>query len=343
MPHGRRGDMSLPTVPKSRWVNHKNNQRNDNDEGFSEQARCCAARRYWSWDRRWRAAGVRPELSVAQHHGDHPVRARQCQRHHRAHRARAGRQADGPAHHHRQPRRRRRHHRRRPGGARRRRTATPSCSIRRRSAPPMSRTRRCPTTRSTISSRWPRSASAERAGGRAVEGMEDRRRSDRRRQGQARRDELRLGRHRRGLASCRGKIQRRRRHQGPARSVQGAGRGADRGDGRPHRLLFPAARAGAGADQGRQGHGAGGQLRQARAVAARRADHGRGRVAEGGLRVLERRVRSGEDAAGRGQEALRRDAEGDRRSGRQGAAGQARASSRCRCRSRSSRNTSRPT
>ena len=39
------GDNSLPTVPKSGRVNHKNNQRERNDEGFSEQARCCAARR----------------------------------------------------------------------------------------------------------------------------------------------------------------------------------------------------------------------------------------------------------------------------------------------------------
>ena len=47
----------------------------------------------------------------------------------------------------------------------------------------------------------------------------------------------------------------------------------------------------------RQGHGARGQLRQARAVAAGRADHRRGRLSEGGLCVLERRVRAGEDAA----------------------------------------------
>ena len=46
-----------------------------------------------------------------------------------------------------------------------------------------------------------------------------------------------------------------------------------------------------GADQGRQGHGAGGQLRQARAAAAGRADHRRDRIAGGGLCVLERRVR----------------------------------------------------
>ena len=61
--------------------------------------------------------------------------------------------------------------------------------------------------------------------------------------------------------------------------------------------LFPAACAGDRADQGRQGHGAGGQLRQARAALPGRADDGRDRLSEGGLRVLERRVRSGEDAA----------------------------------------------
>ena len=107
---------------------------------------------------------------------------------------------------------------------------------------------------------------AERARGRAVEGLQDRRRSDRRGQGQAGRTELRLRRHRRGVASCGREIQHRGRDQGPARSVQRTGRSADRGDGRADRLLFPPACAGDGADQGRQGHGAGGQLRQARAV-----------------------------------------------------------------------------
>ena len=177
---------------------------------------------------------------------------------------------------------------------------------------------------------------AERARRRAVEGLQDRRRPDRRRQGQARRDELRLGRDRRGLASGGGEIQRRRRHQGPARSVQGPGRGADRGDGGAHRLLFPAARAGDCADQGRQGHGAGGQLRQARAVAAGRADHGRDRIAEGGLCVLERRVRSGEDAAGhrRTSSTTRRRRRSPIRASRSG--WRSSASSRWRCRSRNS-------
>ncbi len=45
------GDNSLPTVPKSRWNNHKNKQRERDDEDFSEQARCSAARRI-GWDRR---------------------------------------------------------------------------------------------------------------------------------------------------------------------------------------------------------------------------------------------------------------------------------------------------
>src|SRR4051794_27597529 len=45
-----------------------------NDEGFSEQARGAAARRIGHGMVRGCAAGVRPELSVAQHHGDHSVR-----------------------------------------------------------------------------------------------------------------------------------------------------------------------------------------------------------------------------------------------------------------------------
>ena len=211
----------------------------------------------------------------------------------------------GPADHHRQPRRRRRHDRRR----RRRRVPTPdgytilfhSASF---SAAYVTH-KTCPTTRSRILSRCAavgiqpsvlvtapskgyKTAADLIAAAKAKPGA----------------DELRLRRHRRGVASGRRKVQRRRRHQGPARSVQGSGRGADRGDGRAHRLLFPAARAGAGADQGRQGHGAGGQVRQARAVAARCADHGRDRLSGGGLRVLEWRVRSGEDSAGHRHEAL---------------------------------------
>ena len=131
------GDIVLAHRAKIRWVNQKNNQRERHDEGFGEQARrlCCSALSVMV--ARGRAAGVRPELSVAQHHGDHSVRAGQRQRHHRAHRARAGRQADraspsssttaaAPA---------------APSASARRRaprrTATPSCSIRRRSAPPM--------------------------------------------------------------------------------------------------------------------------------------------------------------------------------------------------------------
>ena len=140
--------------------------------------------------------------------------------------------------------------------------------------------------------------------------------------------QLRFGGHRRGVASCGREIQHRRRHQGAARSVQGPGRGAGRGDGGTDRLLFPAARGGDRADQGRQGHGAGGVLRQARAATAGCSDHGRDRLSGRGLRVLERRVRAGEDAAGHRRQALSGNPEGDRRSERQGAAGQGRRRSR---------------
>ena len=111
------GDIALPTMPKSRWDQSKKQPEGRNDEGFCEQARGLAARRF-------RCGSPHRSCGIAQSYPSHnitaiiPVRARQRQRHHRAHRARAGRQAARPADRHRQPRRRRRHHRRRPGGAR---------------------------------------------------------------------------------------------------------------------------------------------------------------------------------------------------------------------------------
>ena len=98
------GDISLPTVPKSGRANQKNKQREDMMRTSANKLAALLLGA-WSGSVAGNAAGVGPELSVAQHHGDHPVRARQRQRHHRAHRARAGRQAARAGHRHRKPRR----------------------------------------------------------------------------------------------------------------------------------------------------------------------------------------------------------------------------------------------
>ena len=132
--------------------------------------------------------------------------------------------------------RRRRHHRRRPGGARhagRLHHPVPFGVVQRGLRHAQDAALRHA---QRFHRRWRGRNFAERARGRAVEGLQDRRRSDRRRQGQAGRTQLRLRRHRRGVASGGREIQHRGRHQGPARSVQRTGRSADRGDGRAHRL-----------------------------------------------------------------------------------------------------------
>ena len=267
MPHGRPGDMSLPAVPKSRPGQSQKQSEGRNDEGFSEQARGAAARRYRPWGR---SAGVPQASARAIRRATSPRSSRSRPAmpttSPRASCSSSCRQAARPADRHRQA----------PGaggtiGVGQAARATPdgytilfhSASF---SASYVThKTLPYDTFNDFIAGGAGRHF-AERAGGRAVEGLQDRRRSDRRRQGQAGRAELRLRRHRRGLASGGRKIPRRGRDQGPARSVQRSGRSADRGDGRADRLLFPAARAGDGADQGRQGHGAGGQLRQARAA-----------------------------------------------------------------------------
>ena len=151
----------------------------------------------------------------------------------------------------------------------------------------------------------------------AVEAVEDAGRARRRGQGEARRAQLRLRRRRRRVASRGRALPAERRLRGAAHSVQGPGRGADRGDDRPHRLLLPAGRAGAQPDQRRQGPRARGQHVQARGGAAGRADHRRGRPQGRGLCVLERAVRPGEDPGRHRQPPARRNREGAR--GRLGA------------------------
>ncbi len=140
----------------------------------------------------------------------------------------------------------------------------------------------------------------------AVQGLQDRRRADRRRQGQAGRTQLRLRRPRLHVASRGRAIPPQRRHPGAAHSVPRAERSLHRTAGWPHRFLFPAARAGAAAGQGGPPDRARGEHRYACQGAARRADHDRARVQGFVLSVLDRRVRAGEDAAGDRRPAARR-------------------------------------
>ena len=177
-------------------------------------------------------AGV-AALARADDPGDRALRRRCRQRHRRAHRARAGVEAGEPADRGREPSGRRRHDRRHRGRARRRPTATPSWCTPPRSAPPIRSTRACPMTRSTIS---PRSVALGKTPTVLVtsptEGLQDRRRSDRRRQGQARRDELCLRRHRLGVAPRGRALSPERRDRRAAHPVPRAERSVHRSDGR---------------------------------------------------------------------------------------------------------------
>ena len=85
-------------------------------------------------------------------------------------------------------------------------------------------TRSCPTTRSTTSCRSSRSGSRRRRSRPRLQGLQDARRPDRRRQGQAGRAELFVGRRRLGIALRSGAPDGGRRHYGPAYPVQGLGR-----------------------------------------------------------------------------------------------------------------------
>ena len=182
--------------------------------------------------------------------GGRSVRRRRRQRHRRPHRARAGLEAGQAADRDREPGGRGRHHRghggrqvtaerlHHPGALvvlQRRLLALPE--------PPLRHVQR-------FRRGHPARQDADRAGDRAGQGIQDRRRPDRRGQGQARRDELRFRRHRLGVASRRRALSAERRHRGPAHSVQGPERGVHRSHGGTHRLLFSAARPGLAAGQG---------------------------------------------------------------------------------------------
>ena len=137
MPHGRAGDMSLPTCQNPRGINHKNNQRERNDEGFSEQARgaCCSASSAWGGPQACRRP---PRRAIRRATSRRSFRSRRampttsprasCSS--RSASSSASRSSSTTAAAPAAP----------SASARRRaprRTATPSCSIRPRSAPPM--------------------------------------------------------------------------------------------------------------------------------------------------------------------------------------------------------------
>src|SRR5215470_3776140 len=106
-----------------------------------------------------------------------------------------------------------------------------------------------------------------------------------------------FGRDRLRLAYCRRALSPRGRIAGPAHSLSRSGRGADRSDDRTRRLLFPADRGGAAADQAGQSRGARSFDAGANAVAALCADHRRGRLSRCRISVLGRHFRAGQDAA----------------------------------------------
>ena len=142
---------------------------------------------------------------------------------------------------------------------------------------------------------------AERAGGLAGQGLEERGRRAGRRQGQARPDELRVGRHGQRHPHERREVQAARRHRRDPRSVQGHAGSAHRHHRRPQRLLLRAAVVRAAADQGGQAAGAGRQHSAAFARPARRADHRRSRRGRVRLHLLGRHDRAGRHARSRRQ------------------------------------------
>ena len=217
--------------------------------------------------------GAGAGLARADRAGDRAVRRRRRQRHRRPHRARAGVEAGQQADRGREPAGRRRHARRQRG----RQGATgrlhhPGAFL-------LVQFRlfalQEPAVRHAQRLHGGRAArqDADRAGGAAVEGFQDRRRPDRRRQGQARSDELRLRRHRLGVASRGRALPLERRHRRAACAVPRTERGLHRTDGRADRFLLPAARAGAPAREGRPVARARREHGHARAGAAGRADH----------------------------------------------------------------------
>ena len=187
--------------------------RERDDEGFGAEIRCLSVRRRCHRVGGRVARRVRRDLPGPQRHGDHPVRAGQRQRHHRAHPVRAARQAGRPGLHHRQPRRRRRHHRRRPGRARH--------AGRLHHPVPLGLVQLGVCDAQDAALRhvqgFHRGGAgrhfAERARGVAVERLQNRRRSGRRRQGEARCAELRLRR-----ASARRRISPRKNSTSPPAS-----------------------------------------------------------------------------------------------------------------------------
>ena len=88
-------------------------------------------------------------------------------------------------------------------------------------------------------------------------------RTDRGRQGEARRDEFRLSRRRFGVASCRRAISPERRHRRSAHSLPRPQRSLHRAARRPDRFLLPAARPGTAAREGRPADRARSQHRHA--------------------------------------------------------------------------------
>ena len=240
--------------------------REDQDDAVAPMAGCRSLAADGSADR------LRTDLARADDPGDRAVRCRSRQRHRRTHRARAGIEAGQPADRDREPAGRGRHHRRH-----RRRQGTAQrlhhpgallllqCRLFALQEPALRHAQRLHRGDSARQN-------TDRAGGVAGQGLQDRRRSDRRRQGQARRHELRFRRHRLGIASRRRALSPQRRDRSAAHPLPRAERGIHRVDGRTHRFLFSAARTGAAAGQARPVDRARGEHRHTGGRPARRAD-----------------------------------------------------------------------
>ena len=243
---------------------------------------------------------------------DHPRRraADRGQRHRpdRTRRARSGRGGARPADHHREPSRRRQHARHGAGraGGRRRIHAAGQLLVAFDRAGDLCQ----PAVRYAARPHrgGPARQHADRARGVALEGLQDARRPCCRRQGEARRHELLVGRRRQFLAFCNRGVPARGRLPGRACAQQGRAGGDHRGPGRAHRLLLLAAPARAVANPRRQAAGSGGERLPARGGDARGPDHGRSGFSGFGVQFLGRRVRTGEDAGADPAAASRRSA-----------------------------------
>ncbi len=240
--------------------------------------------------------GLRRGVAGAARAGDHSVQRRQRRRHRAAPDLPSAVAQARPAGHRRESNRRRRHDRSRYGrqGDSRRLHAAGQLLV--AHGDPVALSGHILRHAARLHRRDAARQPAHRAGGRAVARVQDAARPDRRRQGQARRDQLCVRRDRQRDPLCGRTTAAERGLRGRARAVPRRAGGLSRGDRRTGRFLLRRDRVGAPAHPGRQARGARGQHANARRGAARHADHARARVCGLGLHILDRHVRTPADA-----------------------------------------------